>query len=132
MFLATEIFRIVSHEPFQADDLSELAFAAIGAVGLIVALHQPRNAIGWTDLTVWLGAAGVFAGLQEYAYWVEASHPGAPGGSVAAWLGTGRPGSDLRAAADLSLPPVPRRASAVAALASGRVGDRGSPARCGR
>ncbi len=87
VFLATEIFRFVSHEPFQADDLSELAFAAIGAVGLIVALHQPRNAIGWIYLTVWLGAAGVFAGLQEYAYWVEVSHPGAPGGSVATWLG---------------------------------------------
>ena len=87
VFLAAGIFRFVSREAFQANDLSELAFASIGVVGLIVALHQPRNAIGWIYLTVWLGAAAVFAGLQEYAYWVEVSHPGAPGGSVATWLG---------------------------------------------
>ena len=87
VFLAAEIFRFVSHEPFHANDVSEpLAFASIGVVGLIVALHQPRNAIGWIYLTVWIGAAGVFAGLQEYAYWVETSHPGAPGEQLAIWL----------------------------------------------
>jgi signal transduction histidine kinase len=87
VFLATETFRFVSHEPFHANDFSEpFAFASIGVVGLIVALHQPRNAIGWIYLTVWIGAAGIFAGMQEYAYWAETSHPDAPGGSVATWF----------------------------------------------
>ena len=80
--------RFTLHEPFQPADLSQpLAFAAIGAVGLIVALHQPRNPIGWIYLAVWVGAAGGFALLQEYAYWVETSHPTAPGEPIAVWLG---------------------------------------------
>ena len=81
-------FRFTLHEPFHPSDLSEpLAFASIGVVGLIVALHQPRNPIGWIYLVVWIGAAGIFAMLQEYAYWVETSHPTAPGEPIAVWLG---------------------------------------------
>jgi len=81
-------FRFTLHEPFQPADLTEpLAFASIGVVGLIVALHQPRNPIGWIYLAVWVGAAGGFALLQEYAYWVETSHPAAPGEPIAVWLG---------------------------------------------
>src|SRR6185295_11760832 len=81
-------FRFTLHEPFQPADLTEpLAFASIGVVGLIVALHQPRNPIGWIYLAVWVGAAGSFALLQEYAYWVETSHPTAPGEPIAVWLG---------------------------------------------
>ncbi len=87
-FLGSTVFQLVEHEPFQPADLSEpLAFAAIGVVGLIVALHQPRNAIGWLYLAVWLGSAGVFAVLQHYAYWAAISRSGAPGATFAVWFG---------------------------------------------
>jgi signal transduction histidine kinase len=88
MFVGTFVFRFVRHERFQPSDLSEpIAFAAMGLVGLIVALHQPRNPIGWIYLVVWISAAGVFALLQEYAYWVETSHASAPGEPIAVWIG---------------------------------------------
>ena len=87
-FVGSTVFQLVEHEPFQPADLSEpLAFAAIGIVGLIVALHQPRNAIGWLYLAVWLGSAGVFAVMQHYAYWAATSRPGAPGATFAEWFG---------------------------------------------
>jgi signal transduction histidine kinase len=88
LFVGVFAFRIARHEPFQPSDFTEpLAFAAVGIVGLVVALHQPRNAIGWMYLVVWIAAAGVFAGLQEYAYWAITSHPGAPGEVFATWFG---------------------------------------------
>ena len=87
-FMGAFTFRFVQHEPFQPADLSEpLAFASMGVVGLIVALHQPKSPIGWIYLVVWISAAGVFALLQEYAYWTEVAHPTAPGGAFAAWFG---------------------------------------------
>ena len=61
-----------------------------------------------------IGAAGVFAGLQEYAYWVETSHPGAPGEQLAVWLVELGLGPEfLRPAADVPLPAFPQRTSAV-------------------
>jgi signal transduction histidine kinase len=88
MFAIALTMRLIQRETFQPSDLSQpLAFAAIGVVGLAVAIHQPKNAIGWIYLVVWLAAAGIFALLQEYAYWVAVSHPDAPGGAAAVWLG---------------------------------------------
>jgi signal transduction histidine kinase len=88
LFVGVFAFRIARHEPFEPSDFTEpLAFAAVGVVGLVVALHQPRNAIGWMYLVVWIAAAGVFAGLQEYAYWSATAHPGAPGEAFATWFG---------------------------------------------
>ena len=88
MFLGVFAFRLIRHESFQPSDITEpLAFAAVGVVGLVVAIHQPRNAIGWIYLVVWIFAAGLFAGLQEYASWVETSHASAPGEPIAVWLG---------------------------------------------
>jgi signal transduction histidine kinase len=88
MFLGVFAFRLIRHESFQPSDITEpLAFAAVGVVGLIVAIHQPRNAIGWIYLVVWIFAAGLFAVVQEYASWVETSHPSAPGEPIAVWLG---------------------------------------------
>jgi hypothetical protein len=88
MFAIALMMRLIQRETFQPSDLSQpLAFAAIGVVGLAVAIHQPKNAIGWVYLVVWLAAAGIFALLQEYAYWVAVSHPDAPGGAAAVWLG---------------------------------------------
>jgi signal transduction histidine kinase len=86
-FVGAFAFRIGQHEPFQPADLSEpIAYAAMGVVGLIVALHQPRNPIGWVYLVVWIGAAGIFALVQEYANWVETSHATAPGEPIAVWI----------------------------------------------
>jgi len=88
MFLGVFGFRLIRHESFQPSDITEpLAFAAVGVVGLIVAIHQPRNAIGWIYLVVWIFAAGLFAVVQEYASWVETSHASAPGEPIAVWLG---------------------------------------------
>jgi signal transduction histidine kinase len=88
MFLGVFAFRLIRHESFQPSDITEpLAFAAVGVVGLIVAIHQPRNAIGWIYLVVWIFAAGLFAVVQEYASWVETSHASAPGEPIAVWLG---------------------------------------------
>jgi signal transduction histidine kinase len=88
MFLGVFAFRLIRHESFQPSDITEpLAFAAVGVVGLIVAIHQPRNAIGWIYLVVWIFAAGLFAVVQEYAYWVETSHASALGEPIAVWLG---------------------------------------------
>jgi hypothetical protein len=56
-------------------------------VGLVVALHQPRNAIGWIYLVVWASAALFFVGVEEYAQWAAESHADAPGETVAVWLG---------------------------------------------
>jgi signal transduction histidine kinase len=87
LFVGVFAFRLVRHEPFQPSDITEpFAFAAVGVVGLIVALHQSRNAIGWLYLGVWIAAAGVFAGLQEYAYSATTAHPGAPGEAFATWF----------------------------------------------
>jgi signal transduction histidine kinase len=86
-FVGAFAFRIGQHEPFQPADLSEpIAYAAMGVVGLIVALHQPKNPIGWIYLVVWIGAAGIFALVQEYANWVETSHATAPGEPIAVWI----------------------------------------------
>ena len=88
LFVGVLAIQIIRHEPFRPSDVTEpFAFAAVGVVGLIVARHQPRNAIGWMYLVVWIGAAGVFAGLQEYATWAATSHPGAPGEAFATWFG---------------------------------------------
>jgi signal transduction histidine kinase len=62
------------------------AFLAIGTAGLAIALRQPRNAVGWIYLAVWIGVALGFAFDQEYADWATLRHPGAPFGTFATWL----------------------------------------------
>jgi len=87
VFVAVFVFRILDRAAYQPSDVTEpVAFAAIGVVGLVVALHQPKNPIGWIYLVVWIGAAGIFAAVGEYASWVETSHPSAPGEPIAVWL----------------------------------------------
>ena len=78
-------------------------------------------------LAVWVGAAGGFALLHEYAYWVETSHPTAPGEPIAVWLGNWTWVPILHPAAHVSVPPVPGRAPPVTAVATGRLGDRSQP-----
>src|SRR5438105_4933193 len=62
------------------------AFLAIGTAGLAIVLRQPRNAVGWIYLGVWIGVAMGFALLQEYADWATITHPGEPFGTFATWL----------------------------------------------
>ena len=62
-----------------------VAFAAIGAVGLLLATRVPLNAIGWLYLAAWMVLAlGVFA--QEYGRWVTVVHPTGFAGTFAGWL----------------------------------------------
>ena len=63
-------FAFADHHPVEASGVTEgLAFVAIGVVGWILARRRPGNPIGWLYLTVWLGVAIVFSGVQEYAVW---------------------------------------------------------------
>ena len=65
----------------------ELAFFAVGTVGLVVARHQQRNPLGWIYLGVWAAASVIFGAVSEYARWAALTHPNAPGAVFAAWLG---------------------------------------------
>jgi len=58
-----------------------------GAVGLAVALRQPRNAVGWIFL-VSAACAGVYELAQAYAAYAIFVHPGVPGAEWAAWVGS--------------------------------------------
>jgi signal transduction histidine kinase len=62
------------------------AFFAYGLVGLIIALRQPRNPIGWIFLGVWVGVAVIFGLDGTYAQWAALEHPGAPGAAFATWI----------------------------------------------
>ena len=95
-FVGSTVFQLVEHEPFQPADLSEpLAFAAIGVVGLIVALHQPRNAIGWLLLwtTLTIGPTGfrVRRNTPKVHAWLPtpAPFPVASFGGLGVQLGVG-------------------------------------------
>ena len=63
-----------------------LAFAGFGTVGLVVALRQPRNAIGWLYLGVWAGVGLVFGLAGSIAQWSTERAPNVPGGTLATWL----------------------------------------------
>jgi signal transduction histidine kinase len=63
-----------------------LAFAGFGTVGLVVALRQPRNAIGWLYLAVWAGVGLVFGLAGTVAQWAVERSPSIPGGTFATWL----------------------------------------------
>ena len=72
-------------------DRSELsqatAFLAIGTTGLVVARRRPQNPLGWIYLGVWAGTGVLFSLFSEYARWATVTHPGAPFGTFAVWLG---------------------------------------------
>ena len=55
-----------------ADSLGALGFAGFAAVGALIALRQPRNAVGWLLLVVAIAFAAVNAGEG----WVEVGNPG--------------------------------------------------------
>jgi hypothetical protein len=55
-----------------ADSLGALGFAGFAVVGALIALRQPRNAVGWLLLVV----AIVFAAVNAGEGWVEVGNPG--------------------------------------------------------
>jgi hypothetical protein len=62
-----------------------VAFAAIGAVGLLLATRVPLNAIGWLYLAAWMVLAlGVFA--EEYGRWATVVHADGFAGTFTVWL----------------------------------------------
>ena len=80
--------RAVSGRPTYGADITQpLGFLAIGLVGLLIARRKPENALGWVYLGVWVAVGVVFALGSEYGYWATITHPGAPGGTLAIWLG---------------------------------------------
>jgi len=67
---------------------SSAIFALIeGALGLAIALRQPRNAVGWIFL-VSAVCAGSYELAQTYSAYANLVDPGLPGGVWAAWLGS--------------------------------------------
>ena len=70
-------FRFTLHEPFQPADLTEPSRSrSIGVVGLIVALHQPRNPIGWIlPRSVGRRRRRLRSPAGVRAYWVETLSP---------------------------------------------------------
>jgi hypothetical protein len=71
---------------FKSDNALIVPFLGFTAIGLLVALRRPGNALGW----VFAGAAAWFsmlAVMEAYARYALVTHPGAlPGGVYAAWL----------------------------------------------
>jgi hypothetical protein len=61
------------------------ALLSVGLVGLVVALKQPRNAIGWIYLVFWV-TTGVMSLSTGYSHWATVVHSSAFGGEFAVWL----------------------------------------------
>jgi hypothetical protein len=62
-----------------------VALVAVGLVGLVVALKQPKNAIGWIYLAFWV-ATGILSLSTGYGHWATVVRPAAFGGEFAVWL----------------------------------------------
>jgi signal transduction histidine kinase len=77
---------LTRQSPTLATASQAVAFIAIGTTGLILALHQPRNPLGWIFLSVMTGVGIGFGFAQTYAYWATVTHPGTFGGNFAQWL----------------------------------------------
>ncbi len=87
-FAAAQVLSVLNGTQFSLAEASQsIAFFAIGTTGLVVARHQPGNALGWIFLGVWDGVAIIFGFAGTYARWATVTHPGAPGGTFAVWLG---------------------------------------------
>jgi signal transduction histidine kinase len=61
-----------------------IAFAALGVVGLVIALHRPANPIGWIYLAIWIGVGVIFGGAEAWVLFAE--NTGLPGADFAGWL----------------------------------------------
>src|SRR3954465_2499702 len=86
--LASFALRTISGRPTQVADITQtIGFLAIGVAGLAIASRRPENAVGWLYLGIWCVVGLGFAFGSEYGYWATIAHPGAPGGTLAVWLG---------------------------------------------
>jgi signal transduction histidine kinase len=85
--LASFALRAISGRPTQVTDITPVGFLAIGVAGLAIASRRPENAVGWLYLGIWCAVALGLALGSEYGYWATIAHPGAPGGTLAVWLG---------------------------------------------
>jgi hypothetical protein len=71
-----------------SDGVAVLAIVfAFLAVGLVVALRQPRNPVGWVLLCVGLPTAFIMAGPAYAQYAMTVAHGAAPGGRLMLFLG---------------------------------------------
>jgi signal transduction histidine kinase len=87
VFAGCLLFAVAHHLPTTLALVSEgLAFIAYGVVGLVIALRQPRNPIGWILLGVWAAVSLVFAFAGTYSQWALIDDPGAPGAVFFTWL----------------------------------------------
>ena len=73
---------LVTVQGASTDSLGALGFAGFAVVGVLIALRQPRNAVGWLLLAV----AIAFAAVNAAEGWVEVGNPGrAAVAAPAAW-----------------------------------------------
>jgi hypothetical protein len=73
---------LVAVQGASADSLGALGFAGFAVVGTLIALRQPRNAVGWLLLVV----AIAFAAVNAAEGWVEVGNPGRVAvAGVASW-----------------------------------------------
>src|SRR5262245_40895896 len=87
VFALSLAFALARHLPTPLSTTSEgIAFIAYGVVGLVIALREPRNPIGWIFLGVWAGVGAVFAFAATYAQWAAIDQPGATGAVFLTWL----------------------------------------------
>ena len=87
VFVGSIAFGLTHHLPTPLSEISEgLAFASYGLVGLVIALREPRNPIGWIFLAVWTGVSFLFGFAGTYAQWAITEHPGATGAVFMTWL----------------------------------------------
>ncbi|MEP6758655.1 MAG: histidine kinase [Actinomycetota bacterium] len=71
---------------FGAKGYSVVFALAIGGIGAVIAVRQPRNAIGWIFCEIGI-IAGSLAFSEAYARWAVIREGGAPAGALyAAWL----------------------------------------------
>jgi hypothetical protein len=75
---------LVAVQGASADSLGALGFAGFAVVGTLIALRQPRNAVGWLLLVV----AIAFAAVNAAEGWVEVGNPGRVAVAGAASWGT--------------------------------------------
>ena len=80
------VFSVLNHAAVvELDDTMALAFIGFAVIGLVLALRQPRNPIGWIFLVVGAGF-GAEGFAEEYIAYTLVTHPGAlPGGLYVAW-----------------------------------------------
>lgn len=78
----------LNHLAHPGDAIYPLGFLGLAVVGAFVAAYRPDNGIGWLFCLAGLSTI-VDNAAQQYAVFALRTHPGAPGGMVAFWLGMG-------------------------------------------